>query len=283
MTSDRKQIAAGNEGEQEGHGREPGSAGADASTRAPGPTERAPSHAERARTLAQRARWGTLSTIARDPAGFPYGSLLATAVDAEGRPLLLISRLAEHTKNLEARPEASILLVDAPDPAASPLAQGRVTLLGLCRPVPAEDTAECRRIYLAAHPDAARYEGFGDFSYYRLEPTSLRYIAGFGRMSWIDAEAYRRAAPDPLAEAAAPILGHMNDDHADAVLAYARALAGIADATSARMTGVDRYGFELLAETPAGARPARVTFEAEVTTRDEARKALVALAQRAMG
>jgi len=120
---------------------------------------------------------------------------VATAVDAQGRPLLLISRLAEHTKNLADRPEASILLLDTSDPSASPLAQGRVTLLGACRPVPAEETAECRRLFLAAHPDSAQYADFSDFAFYRLEPAQLRYVGGFGRMSWIDAEAYRRAGP----------------------------------------------------------------------------------------
>ena len=185
MSSDREQIAAGNEGQSEGQGTPPGT----------GAPARGPSHAERARGLAERARWGALSTVARDPAGFPYGSLVATAVDAQGRPLLLISRLAEHTKNLADRPEASILLLDTSDPSASPLAQGRVTLLGACRPVPAEETAECRRLFLAAHPDSAQYADFSDFAFYRLEPAQLRYVGGFGRMSWIDAEAYRRAGP----------------------------------------------------------------------------------------
>jgi hypothetical protein len=186
MSSDREQIAATDEGKGEGQGREPDASGT-------GPSARGPSHAERARRLAERARWGALSTVARDPAGFPYGSLVATAVDALGRPVLLISRLAEHTKNLAARPEASILLLEASDPSANPLAGGRVTLLGACRPVPAEEVAECRRLFLAAHPDSAQYADFSDFAFHRLEPAELRYVGGFGRMSWVDAEDYRKA------------------------------------------------------------------------------------------
>ncbi len=102
-------------------------------------------------------------------------------------------------------------------------------------------------------------------------------------MSWVDANAYASAEPDPLSAFAARILGHMNDDHADSVLAYAKQLAGISDATSARMVGVDRYGFDLLVEAPGGARRARVPFDSEVKTREEAREALVEMAMRAAG
>jgi hypothetical protein len=254
------------------------------------PTDRAappsnpasPSHAERARTLAHRARWGALSTLARDPAGYPYGSLVATVVDpADGAALLCISRLAEHTQNLLARPEASLLLHERPTDDRSPLALGRLTLLGPCQPVPAASLEAARELYIAAHPDAAQYASFGDFGFYRLAPVSLRFVAGFGRMSWIDAEAYRAAAPDPLADAAPGILAHMNDDHAEALLTYARVLAGIADAEAARMTAVDRLGFEMEVKTPAAPRFARLAFDAEVRTSDEVRKALVAMVKAA--
>src|SRR4051812_37720843 len=95
----------------------PGDAGSNAGdnaqlTPAPDPPPRAPTHAERCRTLAHEARAATLATIARDPEGFPYASLVTVAVDASGRPLLLLSQLAEHTKNLERRADASILLTE---------------------------------------------------------------------------------------------------------------------------------------------------------------------------
>src|SRR5579862_6930954 len=109
--------------------------GAAAAVPDPPPAARAPAHAERCRTLASRARSATLSTIARDPVGFPYGSLVTVAVDGEGRPLLLLSELAEHTQNLAHREDASILLTEPIDPSRSPLAIGRVTLLGPCRRV----------------------------------------------------------------------------------------------------------------------------------------------------
>ena len=242
---------------------------------------KAPTHAERCRTLLLHVRAGTLCTIARDPEGYPYGSLVTLAFDVRGRPLLLISKMAEHTQNLIHRPEASILVTEPLDRHQQPLAVGRVTLLGPCTPVGEGELAEVRATFLAAQPDASYYVDFSDFGFYRLEPTALRYVGGFGRMSWVTAEDYLAAAPDPLANAAAGILTHMNDDHADAVLAYARALAGITAATAATMTAVDRYGFELAATTPDGPKAARLAFESEVTTSDEVRKAMVALVREA--
>jgi heme iron utilization protein len=242
---------------------------------------KAPSHAERCRTLVSGVRAGALSTIARDPEGYPYGSLVTVAFDTAGRPLLLLSRLAEHTQNLDHRKGASLLLTEPLDRHAQPLAVGRVTLLGRCRLVVAAELEEARATFLATHPDASYYVGFTDFAFYRLEPEALRYVGGFGRMSWVTAAEYAAAEPDPLAESAAGILEHMNDDHGDAVLAYARALVGITGATAATMTAVDRYGFELAAATPEGPKAARLAFDAPVSTSDEVRKAMVALVARA--
>ena len=238
---------------------------------------RAPTHAERCRTLTAGVRAGTLCTIARDPDGYPYGSLVTVAIDASGRPLLLLSQLAEHTQNLAHRADASMLLTEPMERHAQPLALGRVTLLGPCRPVPEADRDEARATFLAAHTDAAYYVDFSDFGFYRLDPIALRYVGGFGRMSWVTADDYSSAEADPLAPTAAGILTHMNDDHADAVLAYARGLAGIASATAATMTAVDRYGFELAASTPDGPKVARLAFDAPVATSDEVRTAMVAL------
>jgi putative heme iron utilization protein len=242
---------------------------------------RAPTHAERCRTLVLRARAGTLCTVARDPAGYPYGSLVTVAIDDVGRPLFLLSTLAEHTGNLLARPEASALLTEPLGTHDQPLALGRVTILGPCTAVPESEKTAVRETFLAQQPTASYYVDFSDFAFYRLEPTALRYVGGFGRMSWVTADEYRTAEPDPLMAASTGILTHMNDDHAEAVLAYARTLAGIADASAATMTAVDRYGFELAATTPGGPRSARLAFDEPVTTNDEVRRAMVALVKRA--
>ena len=246
---------------------------------------RAPTHAERCRTLVRKAGAATLCTIARDPAGYPYGSLVSVAIDDLGRPLFLLSSLAEHTGNLLARPEASVLIAEAPGSHDQPLALGRVTILGSCTAVRESESkserATAREIFLAQQPTAVSYVDFADFAFYRLEPTALRYVGGFGRMSWVTAEDYRAAEADPIVAASSGILRHMNDDHADAVLAYARSLAGIAEASTASMTAVDRYGFELTATTPGGPRSARLAFDEPVSTTDEVRRAMVALVKRA--
>ncbi len=244
---------------------------------------KAPTHAERCRTLVAQARSATLSTVARDPAGCPYGSLVTVAVDAAGRPLLLLSELAEHTGNLHACADASVLLTEPLGTHDEPLALGRVTILGRCAKVEGDERGAVREAFLRWQPGASYYVDFKDFAFYRLEPRALRYVGGFGRMSWVDAADYAAAEADPLAADAAGILSHMNADHANAVLAYATTLAGIADASGATMTAVDRYGFELAVATPEGPRATRLAFDEPVATSDEVRRAMVAMVRRARG
>jgi hypothetical protein len=227
------------------------------------------------------SRSATLCTIAREPAGFPYGSLVTVALDATGRPLLLLSELAEHTQNLAHCADASLLLAEPMDRHRTPLALGRVTLIGPCKKVAPEEREAARAAFLAVQPDASYYVDFKDFAFHRLEPIALRYVGGFGRMSWVTAADYLAAEPDPLADAAPGILSHMNEDHGEAMIAYARAFARLPDATAATMTAVDRYGFELAVTTPAGPRAARLGFEAPLTTTDEVRKAMVVMVKAA--
>ena len=237
-----------------------------------------PSHAERARTLAVQARTAALSTVALDPAGFPYGSLVAHAMLGP-QPILYLSELAEHTRNLRADARASLMMAEPG--AAEPLARGRVTLLGRCALVPDGELEAARAAYLAAHPDAERLTGFKDFHLWRLEVEALRFIGGFGRMSWVELDGWSTAEPDPLASHAGSILSHMNSDHADALLAYARAFSTVKGPRSARMTGVDRYGFELAVDGEAGPEAARIAFSRPLSTGEEVRQELIALVRKA--
>lgn len=239
--------------------------------------EHRPSHAERARTLARDVGIGSLATRALDPKGFPYASLVAWALSGAD-PVLLLSELAEHTRNLRADPRAALLFAESAAPDA--LARARTTLLGVCEPVPDGARADAREAFLARHPDATAYEAFADFGFWRLRVESARYVGGFGRMSWIAGEAWARAEPDPIAPYAPEVLDHMNRDHADAVLAYCRGLAGV-DATGATLTAVDRYGFEIAATTPSGPRDVRLAFSGPVSTPAEVRAELVRLAREA--
>ncbi|HEU5316232.1 MAG TPA: pyridoxamine 5'-phosphate oxidase family protein [Chloroflexota bacterium] len=151
----------------------------------PPPSEHAPA----ARDLCARERFGTLATLARDPSGYPFASVAAYALGADGQPLLLLSQLAEHTHNLLADSRASLLVTETPRKGVpSPLALARVTLIGDVEPVPPAEGDAAREAYLRVHPEGARYLEL-DFSFYRLRLRGARYVGGFGRMSWIDAPA----------------------------------------------------------------------------------------------
>ena len=232
-----------------------------------------PSHAERARTLVAQMTTGTLCTLAVEPAGYPYGSFVTVAFD-NGDPVFLVSTLAEHTRNLQRDPRASLLVAEGG--SEDPLANSRVTLLGPCGQVEG-DGGGARTAFLATHPNAAYYADFRDFAFWRLQVESIRYIGGYGRMSWVEAAAWHAAEPDPLAVTAAGIIAHMNDDHADAMVLYCKAFSKATDITAASMTGVDRYGFEMSAVTADGPRPVRLAFADPVGTPDEVRAALVAM------
>jgi putative heme iron utilization protein len=233
-----------------------------------------PTYAERARTLVHRGRVGALATLSRRVPGHPFASVMPYAVDDEGRPVLLISSMAVHTQNLQADDRASLLVAE-PDWAGDPLAAGRVTLMGPARPVPSDARDSARRSYLARHPHASVWVDFEDFAFHRLEVAELYFVGGFAAMDWIDAAAYRAARPDPLADAATGILEHMNRDHADALLVFARVLGRAPDAESATMVAVDRLGFRLRIRTGERLHGARIPFPHEVASADAARRVLI--------
>ena len=137
--------------------------------------------------------------------------------------------------------------------------------------------AVARERYLEANPAASYYIDFGDFTFLRLTVDHVRYVGGYGRMSWVDAADYRTATPDPLVDAAAGIIEHMNADHADAQVLFCRHFAGLTDTESATMSAVDRYGFDLVAVSADHRTAVRLAFPDECTTGDEVRAAMVAM------
>jgi hypothetical protein len=119
--------------------------------------------------------------------------------------------------------------------AEDPLANGRVTLIGHCRRlVEPAAIAAAREAYLAVHPQSSYYADFKDFGFWKLSVATLRYIGGYGRMSWVEVADWRAASADPLAADAAGIVEHMNKDHADALVAYARAFTRATEADDVR-------------------------------------------------
>jgi len=243
------------------------------------PTVPEPTFAERARTLAYLGRTGTLATLSRRHPGHPFASVMPYALDDAGRPLFLISNMAMHTQNLEADPRAS-LLVTQPDWTGDPLAAGRLTLMGEARRVPDADAASARDRYLARHERARYWADFEDFGLWRLEIADLYFVGGFAAMDWVTAADYAAAPPDPLADAAAGIVEHMNRDHADALVAYARHFGG-EPADEATMVAVDRLGFKLRLRSGQRLSSARIAFPREVTTAAQGREVLIAMLQQA--
>lgn len=225
------------------------------------------------RRLIRAADRATLATsLVGD--NWPYASFVMVACDYGATPLLLISDLAEHTKNIQRDARAS-LLFEATAGLVTPLTGLRATVLG--RLEPCADAALPAR-YVRRHADAAAYVGFADFNLYRLQPDRIHMVAGFGAIDWIEA-ADVLFADDKFAELAtgeADIVDHMNADHADAVTLYAQKLLGLAG-DGWIMTGIDPEGCDLR----LGGAVARLEFDQIVTDPASARAMLVALVEKA--
>jgi putative heme iron utilization protein len=231
----------------------------------------APSPAVQARALVRACDTATLAT-GLGPERWPYASLVLVAVDHDATPLLLISRLAEHTRNAMADGRVS-LLFDGTVGLESRLTGPRVTLLGDARQT---DDPRHRARFLARHPDAEFYAGFADFSVWRVVPARAHIVAGFGRIHWIEAADYLGPAPAALVEAEEGIVSHMNEDHADALDLYAQVFAGRAG-EGWRMTGCDAEGCDLR----RGGDVARIPFARAVEDAAGARAELVRLVREA--
>jgi putative heme iron utilization protein len=225
------------------------------------------SHGSDARKLVRKFAGGVLATQSLKIPGYPYASSLPFCTDQRGRVVVLISHLAEHTQNADRDPKASFLV--------SPLTrdlqeQARVSMIGDIAAI--DDDAVSAR-YLRYFPEAGQYLQIGGFRFFRLEPRSLRFIAGFGSIHTIAAESYL-AADYPIADDESDVIDHMNGEHAHNLLDYCRHVHGKAPA-SARMIGIDCDGFDVRADSEV----LRFDFASEVKDAGEARTELVKLAQ----
>ncbi|MBU3687484.1 MAG: DUF2470 domain-containing protein [Mycobacterium sp.] len=253
----------------------------DAPTMAPPLTDVAdgtrPSAAEEARTIAASTNTATLASLTSD--GDPWASYVAYGL-LGGSPVLCVSHLAEHGRNLAADPRASVSIV-APSTETDPLASGRVTLAGVAeRPEGAEFDA-ARDAHLAAIPAAKYYVDYSDFTLWVLRVTRVRWVGGYGRMDSASAADYAAAEPDPIRPYAAGAVEHLNADHAPALIEMARALGGFPDAEIAECTGVDRYGLDLKVDTPRGPAYTRVGFGGALSSFGQLRAAAADLVHRA--
>jgi hypothetical protein len=224
-----------------------------------------------ARSLLRRSRQGALATLMAGT-GDPYCSLVNVASHADGSPILLISRLALHTKNILGDARVSLMLDErAP---GDPLEGARIMLAGHAEPVRADDAPVLRRRYLNAHPSAEAYAEFKDFAFFRIRPTGAHLVAGFGRIVDLPPDRFLTDLCDATAllEAEPGAIEHMNQDHRDAMNLYATRLLG-AEAADYRCTGCDPEGMDM----QAGATTLRLEFPERVTDGNELRKMLVRL------
>ena len=217
------------------------------------------------------ARGCTRAALATSLNGAPYASLVLVTVDLDASPLLLLSDLAQHSRNITFDPRVSLLL-DATEGQPDPLTGPRLTLLAL----PTDDP-RCLRRFMSHHPTSAVYAGFRDFHLYRVTVERGHLVAGFGRIEWINGADFRfPLEASALCAAETEILRHMNEDHSDTIAHYAGGLLG-RTGTGWRMTGIDPEGIDMRCD----GQTARLDFAAPVLTPvltpEAARAALVQL------
>jgi heme iron utilization protein len=225
-----------------------------------------------AKKLLREGRSGALATL-MPASGDPYCSLVNVATAADGAPLLLISRLAIHTKNILADPRVSLMIDERKE--GDPLEGARVMLMGTAA---VTDDPDARRRYLERQPEAEMFAGFADFAFYRIALKGAHLVAGFGRI--VDLEPARilteTADAAELVAAETTILAHMNGDHADALRLYATRLLGARDGEW-RCVGCDPEGLEL----QQGRTALRLPFPQRVRAPDVLRQVLKQLAEQA--
>jgi putative heme iron utilization protein len=205
--------------------------------------------------------------------GAPYCSLVNVATNPDGAPLLLISRLAVHTRNILADARVSLMLDERV--AGDPLEGARIMVAGCAEELSGEAVALARRRYLAVHPSAAAFVDFKDFAFFRIAASGLHLVAGFGRIVDLKPEQFLTDISDAadLLETEAGAVEHMNEDHRETMNHYATKLLG-SQAAAWRCTGCDPDGMDLQAEE----RTLRLEFPERVRTGAELRKVLARLA-----
>lgn len=222
-----------------------------------------------ARRLLNHQSVGVLSTHSVDVEGYPFGSIAPYVLDYDGQPVMLISDIAQHTRNIKQNNKVSLTVFDryAMDAQAS----GRLTWIGEAELInPAE--REIRDRYLRYFPSSESYFETHDFSFYRIYLRRARFIGGFGQIYWVEPEAI--LLRNPFRKAEPMIVEHMNNDHERALRHYCNALKGV-DVRAVTMTGIDSEGFDMLADS----QKLRIDFDAPISTVEEARATLAKLAR----
>jgi putative heme iron utilization protein len=222
-----------------------------------------------ARRLLNHQSVGVLSTHSIDVEGYPFGSIAPYTLNYDGEPAILISDIAQHTRNIKQNNKVS-LTVFKPD-ADDAQAGSRLTWIGDAEPVDPSDK-ETRDRYLRYFPSVESYFETHDFSFYRIGLRRARFIGGFGQIFWIEPDAM--LVKNPFRETEKGIIEHMNRDHQQSLVHYCK-LFGRAGAEAVTMTGIDSEGFDLLADN----RKLRIDFDSPIHATEEARANLIRLAR----
>jgi hypothetical protein len=224
-----------------------------------------------AKKLLRESRSAALATL-MPGSGDPYCSLVNVATAIDGTPLLLLSNLALHTKNILADARVSLMLDERKE--GDPLEGARIMLMGKC----AISDPSVADAYLRRHPEAEMFANFGDFAFYRMQIGRAHLVAGFGRIVDIDAKDLLADVSDAqaLIEAEPGAIAHMNEDHADACRLYATKLLGAPDGDW-RCVGIDPDGLEL----QQGRSALRLPFPQRITAPGPLRAILRQLAEQA--
>ena len=227
------------------------------------------SNAHAARQMLRSQRYGALCTLSKKFNGHPFGSIVPYLVDHDGSLFILISSLAEHTRNIQFDPRVSLVThsQDSPDIQS----QGRITLVGEVQP--AANKVQIGKRYLRYFPESQNLFAMDDFSFYRIVPHTLRFIGGFGKIHWVSADSYLMPSY-PLAEQEDDVVTHMNADHRDTLSHYWKPFHQDA-ALKVEMPGIDCDGFDLCADS----KILRIDFAEEVLDAQQVRSALVSMAQ----
>ncbi len=230
-------------------------------------------HYKAARALFLEQRHGVLSTISKAVSGYPFGSVVPYSVDQSGSPIILISDIAQHTKNIMADGRVSLTILDHSSDDLQ--ANARLTLLAQAFP-PIMMKDEIADRYYRYFPDAKDYHKSHDFRFFRLNLEKIRYIGGFGEIHWLKAKAFSNENPFENDEELR-VVNHMNEDHQKALRHYLRAFKDVTvgEDSSVTMTGIDAEGFDVR----NGARHYRFNFDEPVETGQQAREALVKMAR----
>jgi len=236
-----------------------------------------PSAAEEARTIAASTNTGTLASLTSE--GDPWASFVTYGL-LGGAPVLCVSNLAEHGRNLAGDRRASIAIV-APSSETDPLASGRITLAGHVAEPEGAERAAAREAHLSAVAAAKYYIDYSDFSLWVLRVERVRWVGGYGRMDSTSGREYAEAQADPVTPVSAGAVAHLNDDHAESLVTMARTLGGYPDTTAAVCTGADRYGLDLRLTTDRGMAYTRIGYAEPIDSVDELRSAAVELVRRA--